>query len=124
MSYIDGMIVPVPTGSRDAYAHKARQLSELFIEAGALRVLESWGDDVPEGQATDMRRAVTLQPGETVVFSWILWPSKAVRDTAWGKLMSDPRMAMEDMVFDPRRMINGGFDVLHDSEEAAAGRAP
>ena len=115
MSYLDGMMVPVPADRRNDYLRKAREHAELFKAAGALQVLESWGDDIPDGQSTDMKRAIALQPGEAVVFSFILWPSKAVRDAAWPELMQDPRMAMEAQVFNMTRMIHGGFDVLYNS---------
>ena len=88
----------------------------LFAEYGATRLVECWGDDVPNGKVTDFRRAVQAQAGETVVFSWIVWPSKAVRDAATPKLMKDPRMQPgPDMPFDGKRMIFGGFEVMLDT---------
>jgi uncharacterized protein YbaA (DUF1428 family) len=74
-------------------------------------VVEGWGDDVPDGKVTDFRRAVKAEDGETVVCSWIEWPSKAVRDEAWQKIMADPRMQpdKDNMPFDGKRMFWGGF---------------
>jgi uncharacterized protein YbaA (DUF1428 family) len=115
MSYIDGFIVPVPAGNKAAYRELAAKAAEVFKEHGALRVVECWEEDVPDGKQTDFRRAVNLEKGEHVVFSWIVWPSKGVRDEATEKVMNDPRLA-GDMPFDGKRMIYGGFDLLFDSE--------
>ena len=83
----------------------------LFLECGATRVVEGWGDDVPEGKVTDFRRAVQATPEESVVFSWIEWPDKAARDSGMERVMKDPRMdpATNPMPFDGKRMIFGGF---------------
>ena len=78
-------------------------------------MVECWGDDVPDGKVTDFRRAVQAEDGETVVFSWIEWPSKAVRDAGMAKLMADPRMQSNDPPFDGKRMIYGGFATLFDT---------
>jgi uncharacterized protein YbaA (DUF1428 family) len=117
MSYIDGFVMVVPTDRKQAYLEMARKAAVLFKEFGAVRVVECWGDDVPHGQATDFYRAVQAGEGENVVFSWIEWPSKEVRDAGNEKMMNDPRMqppAME-MVFDGKRMIYGGFAPILDS---------
>jgi uncharacterized protein YbaA (DUF1428 family) len=117
MSYIDGFVIPVPAAKKDAYRAVAAKASAVFLEHGATRIVECWGDDVPDGKVTDFKRAVQAEAGETVVFSWIVWPSKAVRDAASPKVMNDPRMKMEDMPFDGKRLIYGGFDVLFDTGE-------
>jgi uncharacterized protein YbaA (DUF1428 family) len=94
----------------------ARNASNVFKEYGALRVVEAWGDDVPDGKVTDFRRAVAAKDGEVIVFSFIEWPSKQARDAAWPKLMADSRMQPDkaNMPFDGRRMIYGGFATLLD----------
>ena len=113
--YFDGYLLPVPASNRDAYRDMARKAAEVFLEYGALRVVEAWGDDVPEGKTTDFQRAVLLEDGEHVVFSWVEWPSKQARDAAWPKLMEDARMKPDgDMPFDGRRMVYGGFAALVD----------
>jgi uncharacterized protein YbaA (DUF1428 family) len=118
MSYIDGFVVPVPTGNKEAYRAAAAKVAPIFRAHGAVRVVECWGDDVPDGKVTDFRRAVKAEPGENVVFSWIVWPSKAVRDAGIKKVMEDPRMQPgAEMPFDGKRMIFGGFEMLLDTGE-------
>jgi uncharacterized protein YbaA (DUF1428 family) len=114
MSYVDGFITPVLTTNREAYQKHAGNVAVLFKEYGATGVVECWGDDVPQGKLTSFPMAVKCEPGETVVFSWVTWPSRAVRDAAWAKLMADPRMApgATPMPFDGKRLIYGGFEVL------------
>jgi len=116
MSYVDGFLAPVPAANREAYLQHCRAAAAVFKEFGATSVAENWGDDVPEGQLTSMSMAVKLEPGEVVVFSWIVWPSKAVRDAAWEKVMSDPRMQPDrnPMPFDGKRLIYGGFTPILD----------
>ena len=111
MAYIDGCVIAVPTANKQKFIEHARRIDPLFLELGATRILEGWGDDVPEGEQTDFRRAVQATPEETVVFSWIEWPDKSTRDAAMEKIMSDPRMNDEanPMPFDGKRMIYGGF---------------
>ncbi len=116
MSYVDGFVVPVPAGNKADYEKMARLGVEVFTEYGATQVVECWGDDVPDGKVTDFRRAVAAEEGETVVFSWIVWPSKAARDEGMAKAMKDERMQPSDgMPFDGKRMIFGGFEVLTSS---------
>ncbi len=91
MTYIDGFVVAVPTVNRETYREFAKRAAEVFREHGALKVVECWGDDVPEGKVTSFPMAVKLQKDETVVFSWIAWPSREVRDTGMKKVMADPR---------------------------------
>lgn len=114
MSYIDGFIIPVSSDKKDDYLAMASAALPIFKEFGALRVVECWGDDVPHGKVTDFHRAVQATDGETVVFSWIEWPSKEVRDAAQQKLMDDPRMQALPMAFDGKRMVYGGFRPILD----------
>lgn len=110
MTYIDGFVVAVPTANREAYVTYAGKAAEIFKDLGALRLVEAWGDDVPTGKTTDFYMAVKAKPEETVLFSWIEWPSKEVRDAAMARMMEDPRFKeMGEMPFDGQRMIYGGF---------------
>lgn len=121
--YIDGFVIPVPAAKRQEFIDHARNADSLFMEMGALRVVEAWGDDVPEGKVTDFRRAVDATSDEIVAFSWIEWPDKATRDAAFARMMSedfnDPRMdqARNPMPFDGKRMIFGGFAAVVDLPE-------
>ena len=115
MSYFDGFVIAVPTANKQAFIDHARQFDPMFLEFGATRVVEAWGDDVPDGKVTDFRRAVLATGEETVVFSWIEWPDKATRDAGMQKMMEDPRMdpstpGNPPMPFDGKRMIFGGFE--------------
>ena len=114
MNYVDGFVLAVPAANRDAYREHAAEFATLFKAQGALNVVECWGDDVPEGKLTSFPIAVKREPGEVVVFSWITWPSRAARDEAWKVLMADPRMqaGAQPNVFDGKRLIYGGFEVL------------
>ena len=112
MPYIDGFVIAVPTANRQKFIDHARTFDPIFMEFGATRVIEGWGDDVPDGTVTDFRRSVQATPEETVVFSWIEWPDKATRDAGMKKMMEDPRMdpSTNPMPFDGKRMIFGGFE--------------
>jgi Uncharacterized conserved protein len=116
MSYVDGFVVAVPAANKEIYRQHAAEAAVLFKEFGATRMVECWGDDVPDGKVTDFRGAVQAKDDEVVVFSWIEYPSKAVRDAANEKIMTDPRMkAMgAEMPFDGKRMIFGGFAPILD----------
>jgi len=111
MTYIDGFVIAVPEANKQKFIDHAELIDPIFKEFGALRVIECWADDVPDGKTTDFRKAVKAEPGEAVVFSWIEWPDKATRDAAMAKMMEDPRMnpEMNPMPFDGMRMIYGGF---------------
>jgi uncharacterized protein YbaA (DUF1428 family) len=116
MTYIDGFVIAVPKRNRDAYRDLALQSHPAFLEFGALQVVECWGDDLPDGKRTDFRRAVAATDDENVVFAWVVWPSKAVRDAAAPRIMADPRMQPDgEMPFDGARLIYGGFETLVDS---------
>ena len=86
-----------------------------FKKHGALRLVEHWGDDIPDGEVTSLPKAVQCKTDETVVFSWISWPSKEVRDTGMQGVMTDAVMNENPMPFDGKRMIYGGFDLILDS---------
>jgi len=118
MDFVDGVVIAVPEANRDAYLAASRGMAEMFLEFGALEVVDTWGADIPEGETTSFPLAVQRKDGETVTFGWIRWPSKAVRDAAWEKAMDDPRMAaVPGEIFDGRRMIYGGFDVIQSSRK-------
>ena len=115
MSYVDGFIVPVPKKKLADYKKLSRKAGKIWKEYGALAYVECAGDDVPYGKLTSFPRAVKVKPGETVVFSWIVYKSRAQRDSINKKVMADPRLNMMDMSkmpFDPKRMIFGGFKTL------------
>ena len=112
MHYIDGFVAAVPTANRQKYIEHATEAAVVFKEHGALKMVECWGDDVPDGKLTSFPMAVKRQPDETVVFSWIVWPSRAVRDAGMAKVMTDPRMQNLPMPFDGKRMIYGGFQMI------------
>lgn len=116
MAYVEGFVVPVPHGKKDAYLEMARKAAAIFKEHGATRVVECWQDDVPKGKITDFQGAVKVTDGEAVVFAWIEYPSRAARDAASKKVMEDQRMQPgDDMPFDMKRIIFGGFEVILDS---------
>jgi uncharacterized protein YbaA (DUF1428 family) len=112
MSYVDGVVVAVPTANKQKFLEHARASAAIFKEFGALKCVENWGEDVPDGKTTDLKRAVQAKPEETVVFSWITWPDKATRDAGWKKMMEDTRMRGMEMPFDGKRMIFGGFETV------------
>ena len=116
MTYVDGVVAAVPAANREAFRKHAEAAAAVFKEHGALKVVECWGDDVPEGEVTSFPMAVQRKPDETVVFSWILWPSREVRDAGMKKAMDDPRLKPEvnPMPFDGKRLIYGGFEMIVD----------
>jgi uncharacterized protein YbaA (DUF1428 family) len=119
MSYVDGFVLAVPKANKEAYRKMAAKGWVLFKEFGATRHVECWTDDVPDGKVTDFRRAVQAKDDEAVVFSWIEYPSREVRDEANKKMMSDPRMKEfgDSMPFDGKRMIYGGFAPIFDEKK-------
>ena len=115
MTYVDGFVIPVPTDRKEEFRAHAAAAAPLFIDHGATRVVECWGDDVPDGTLTDFRGSVKAEGGETVVFAWVEWPDKPTRDAGMGKIMADPRMAdFGPIPFDGKRMIFGGFQPIVD----------
>ena len=116
MTYVDGFLLAVKSDQRAAYRAYAEKAVPIFKSHGALSVVECWGDDVPDGKVTSFPMAVKAAKDETVVFSWITWPSKAVRDANMQALHEDPRFAeLGSMPFDGMRMMYGGFEVILDA---------
>jgi uncharacterized protein YbaA (DUF1428 family) len=111
MPYVDGFLVAVPKAKIEAYKEVATLAGKVWMEHGALSFVECVADDVPNGELTSFPRAVMLKDDEVVVFSWITYASRAARDEINKKVMEDPRLKaqMEDMPFDGKRMIYGGF---------------
>ena len=116
MAYVDGFVIPVPKRKMDAYLRLARRAAKVWKEHGAVEYHECVADDVKVGKRTSFPRSVKLKAGETVVFSWIVYKSRAHRDRVNAKVMKDPRlasmMAPKSMPFDGKRMFWGGFKVL------------
>lgn len=114
MACVDGFVAAVPTANREKYRKHTEDAAVVFREYGALRLVECWGDDVPDGEVTSIPMAVKREEDETVVFSWILWPSREVRNEAMKKVMADPRLQPDTnpMPFDGKRLIYGGFEMI------------
>ena len=114
MTYFEGFVAAVPEANKDAYLKHAAGAAPIFLELGVKRHFEAWESDVPEGKVTDFRKAVDAKADEKVVFAWFEYPARATRDAANAKMMSDPRMESmgQDMPFDGKRMIVGGFDAI------------
>lgn len=115
MSYFDGFVIGVPIGKKQEYIDLARKVAAAYIEYGALRVTETWGDDLKRGKHTDFFTAVKASDEEGVVFSFVEWPDKATRDAGNEKIMQDPRMQPEgDIPFNMQTIIFGGFETFSD----------
>ena len=116
MAYVDGFLLPVPKKSLAAYRKMATRAGKVWREHGALELRECWGDDVKPGKVTSFPQAVKLKPGEVVVFSWVVYKSKAARDRINAKVMKDPRLASlmdpKSLPFDGKRMFWGGFKTI------------
>lgn len=114
MSYVDCFVAAVPTENKQKYIEHAKLAGQVFKDCGALEIVENWGDDVPDGELTSIPMAVKAQEDESVVFSWVIWPSKQVRDAGWQAMMEDSRMSPEvnPMPFDGKRLIYGGFNTI------------
>ncbi len=115
MAYIDGFVLAVPDAKREEFIEHADYVDRLIKEYGATRIVECWGDDVPDGEVTDFRRAVRAKDDESIVFAWIEWPDKATRDAGMQKMREraavDERWDAEKFPppFDGKRMVWGGF---------------
>ncbi|MCV2891477.1 DUF1428 domain-containing protein [Lentibacter sp. XHP0401] len=121
MTYISGFVAAVPAGNKAEYVEHAKKSWPIFKKYGALRMVETWGDEVPDGKVTSFPMAVKLTDGETVVFSWIEWPDKAASDACMSSMQTDPEWeALGDMPFDGKRMIFGGFEALLDCSAGEA----
>jgi uncharacterized protein YbaA (DUF1428 family) len=111
--YVDGFVVPVPKKKLDAYRKMSRKAGKVWREHGALEYIECAADDVKPGKITSFPQSVKLKRGEIVVFSWIVYQSRAHRDRVNAKVMKDPRLASmmnpKSMPFDAKRMFWGGF---------------
>ncbi|MCR2835084.1 DUF1428 domain-containing protein [Parerythrobacter lacustris] len=119
--YVQGFVIPVPEGKKDAYREVAEKFWPIAKDHGALSQVECWEADVKDGTTTDFRMAVKAEGGEKIVFSWMTWPDKATADASHDKLMADPRMAEHfgdgsDMPFDGKRMIFGGFEPIFEQQ--------
>ncbi|GAB2684572.1 DUF1428 domain-containing protein [Aliiglaciecola aliphaticivorans] len=114
MSYVDCFVAAVPSENKNKYLEHAKIAAEVFKECGALEIVENWGNEVPDGELTSLPLAVKAEQNETVVFSWVVWPSKQIRDEGWATVMDDPRMSPEinPMPFDGKRLIYGGFNTI------------
>ncbi|MEO1137200.1 MAG: DUF1428 domain-containing protein [Pseudomonadota bacterium] len=114
MTYVDGFVAAVPTANKSKFVEHAASAAIVFKEYGALKIVECWGDDVPEGDLTSFPLATKKKDDETVVFSWVIWPSKEARIQGMEKAMEDPRLSPETnpMPFDGKRMIFGGFEMI------------
>lgn len=114
MNYVDGFLVAVKKDRLEDYKEMARLGAEVWMDHGALSYVETIADDVPYGELTSFPRAVQAKDDEIVVFAWATYPDKAKRDEVMKKVFDDPRMkpAMENMQFDGKRMIYGGFDAF------------
>ena len=116
--YVDGFVVPVPKKKLKAYLAMAKRASKVWLEHGALQYLESVADDVKPGKHTSFPQSVKLKKGETVVFAYVVYKSRAVRDKCMAKVMKDPRLAdmmdPKNMPFDGKRMFWGGFKTIVD----------
>jgi uncharacterized protein YbaA (DUF1428 family) len=121
MSYIQGFVLAVPAANKQAFIEHATKSMPFFREFGATRMVENWGDEVPDGKVTDFKRAVKAEDDEVVLFSWIEWPSREALESGTEKMMEDPRMAaMGEMPFDGKRMIYGGFAPMLDDGPGGA----
>ncbi len=112
MAYVECYIAAVPKENEENYKAKCARMGEVFKDYGATRVVDGWGNMVPDGEVTSFPKAVKAEDDEVVCLGWVEWPSKDARDENMQKAMSDERMGMDDMPFDGKRLIFAGFDVF------------
>ena len=113
MMYIQGFVIPVPEGNKTAYLKVADRFDRWLLDHGASEVVEAWEERVEDGQQTDFRRAVAAEPGEKIVFSWVVWPDEDTAKAAEKAMENDPITAdMGEMPFDGKRMIYAGFSPI------------
>ena len=116
MTYVQGFVAAVPEANREAYRQRSEAMAAILRANGALQMVECWQADVPEGKLTSFPMAVQRKEGEAIVFSWLVWPSKETAEAAMKAMMGDEKVRREfdgmDKIFDGRRMIYGGFDVM------------
>jgi uncharacterized protein YbaA (DUF1428 family) len=112
--YVQGFIVPVLPGKKEEYRKMAAEAGDLFKKYGATEIVEAFEEDVKDGEVTDFRKAVSAEPGEHVVFSWVIWPDRETCDKAGEAMQNDPEMKMPDeMPFNGKRLIYGGFTPIY-----------
>lgn len=116
MNYVDGFVCAVPTNKREEYRKHANEIAQIFKKYGAQRVVETWGNEVPDREITSFPMAVKCQDNETVVLSWVIWPSKKIRDENMVRVIEDPMCdpKKNPMPFDGKRLIYGGFETIVD----------
>ena len=118
MTYYSGLVLAVPEANKQAYVAMARDAWPMFKRLGAIRMVESWGEDVPHGKQTDFYRATDAKEGEVPLFSWVEWPDRATADKAYKDMEAEMGGKPPEMPFDGMRMFWGGFAPVFDSEDA------
>lgn len=116
MNYVDGFVAAVPTSNKQLYLEHVTEVAKMFKKQGALKYVECWAEDVPTGKVTSFPQAVLLKDDESVVFSWVTWPSKKARDLGMEAVMAEYEKLQESnpMPFDASRIIYGGFEMVID----------
>ena len=112
MSFVDGYVLACPEAKKAEYVAMATAAAAKFKAFGAIALKECWGADVPHGKTTDFYMATKAEEGETIVFSWVIWPDRATRDAGWAKMMEDEEMGNFKPPFDGKRMFWGGFEPI------------
>lgn len=114
--YVEGFVTAVPKENKQKYLEQAKKAAPIFKKLGAIRIVENWQNDVPHGKTTDFYGAVKAKDNEEILFSWIEYPTKEIRDKAYKQMMEDPEMKEmgQNMPFDGSRMIFGGFETIVD----------